>query len=144
MNDLKSLVEIRRSEGAAGRGGGGKWKHQSTAAARTWLSGSQLSAAEGTAVGCHQDPIHRFTESCLKCGLRQILAQNPFFASAISRKPLSLTNRVGGLAKAEGHHPAILTEWGQVTVTLRTHAIRGLHRNDFIMEAKIDSLVPAP
>jgi 4a-hydroxytetrahydrobiopterin dehydratase len=54
---------------------------------------------------------------------------------------LSFTNRVGALAEAEGHHPAILTEWGQVTVTLWTHAIRGLHRNDFIMAAKIDSLV---
>ena len=53
---------------------------------------------------------------------------------------LSFTNRVGALAEAEGHHPAILTEWGQVTVTLWTHKIRGLHRNDFVMAAKIDSL----
>jgi 4a-hydroxytetrahydrobiopterin dehydratase len=56
---------------------------------------------------------------------------------------LSFTNRVGTLAQAEGHHPAILTEWGQVAVTLWTHAIRGLHRNDFIMPAKIDSLPAA-
>jgi 4a-hydroxytetrahydrobiopterin dehydratase len=55
---------------------------------------------------------------------------------------LSFTNRVGALAEAEGHHPAILTEWGQVTVTLWTHKIRGLHRNDFVMAAKIDSLAP--
>ena len=52
---------------------------------------------------------------------------------------LSFTNRVGVLAEAEGHHPAILTEWGQVTVTLWTHKIRGLHRNDFVMAAKIDA-----
>jgi 4a-hydroxytetrahydrobiopterin dehydratase len=45
------------------------------------------------------------------------------------------------LAEEEGHHPAILTEWGRVTVTLWTHKIRGLHRNDFIMAAKVDSLV---
>jgi 4a-hydroxytetrahydrobiopterin dehydratase len=57
---------------------------------------------------------------------------------------LSFTNRVGALAEAEGHHPAILTEWGQVTVRLWTHAIKGLHRNDFIMAAKIDSLVAGP
>ena len=57
---------------------------------------------------------------------------------------LSFTNSVGALAEAEGHHPAILTEWGQVTVTLWTHAIRGLHRNDFVMAAKIDSLAAAP
>ena len=53
---------------------------------------------------------------------------------------LSFTNRVGALAEAEGHHPAILTEWGKVTVTLWTHTIHGLHRNDFIMAAKIDAL----
>jgi 4a-hydroxytetrahydrobiopterin dehydratase len=53
---------------------------------------------------------------------------------------LSFTNRVGALAEEEGHHPAILTEWGGVTVTLWTHKIRGLHRNDFIMAAKLDSL----
>ena len=56
---------------------------------------------------------------------------------------LDFTNRVGALAEAEGHHPAILTEWGKVTVTLWTHKIRGLHRNDFIMAAKIDSLSSA-
>jgi 4a-hydroxytetrahydrobiopterin dehydratase len=53
---------------------------------------------------------------------------------------LSFTNRVGAIAEEEGHHPAILTEWGQVTVTLWTHKIRGLHRNDFVMAAKLDTL----
>ncbi len=53
---------------------------------------------------------------------------------------LAFTNRVGALAEDEGHHPAILTEWGRVTVTLWTHKIRGLHRNDFVMAAKIDRL----
>ena len=60
----------------------------------------------------------------------------PNFAEA-----LAFTNRVGALAEAEGHHPALLTEWGRVTVTWWTHAIRGLHRNDFIMAAKTDALV---
>jgi 4a-hydroxytetrahydrobiopterin dehydratase len=57
---------------------------------------------------------------------------------------LSFTNSVGALAEIEGHHPSILTEWGRVTVTLWTHAIHGLRRNDFIMAAKIDALVPEP
>ena len=60
----------------------------------------------------------------------------PVFASA-----LAFTNQVGALAEAEGHHPAILTEWGRVTVSWWTHAIRGLHRNDFIMAAKTDALL---
>ncbi len=38
---------------------------------------------------------------------------------------LRFTNRVGALAEDEGHHPAILTEWGRVTITLWTHKIRG-------------------
>ena len=51
---------------------------------------------------------------------------------------LAFTNKVGALAEAAGHHPALLTEWGKTTVTWWTHKIRGLHRNDFIMAAKTD------
>jgi 4a-hydroxytetrahydrobiopterin dehydratase len=53
---------------------------------------------------------------------------------------LAFTNRVGEIAEAEGHHPALLTEWGRTTVSWWTHKIRGLHRNDFVMAAKTDSL----
>ena len=53
---------------------------------------------------------------------------------------LAFTNKVGELAESEGHHPALLTEWGRVTVTWWTHKIRGLHRNDFIMAAKTDAI----
>lgn len=55
---------------------------------------------------------------------------------------LRFTNAVGALAEEEGHHPALLTEWGGVTVTWWTHKIRGLHKNDFIMAAKTDELFP--
>lgn len=53
---------------------------------------------------------------------------------------LAFTNEVGRIAEEEGHHPAILTEWGRVTVQWWTHKIRGLHLNDFIMAAKTDGL----
>ncbi|MEM9908523.1 MAG: 4a-hydroxytetrahydrobiopterin dehydratase [Cyanobacteria bacterium P01_D01_bin.44] len=53
---------------------------------------------------------------------------------------LAFTQQVGEIAETEGHHPAILTEWGQVTVTWWTHTIRNLHRNDFIMAAKTDEV----
>lgn len=59
----------------------------------------------------------------------------PDFAAA-----LAFTDRVGAAAEAEGHHPALLTEWGRVTVSWWTHAIGGLHRNDFVMAAKTDAL----
>jgi 4a-hydroxytetrahydrobiopterin dehydratase len=53
---------------------------------------------------------------------------------------LEFTKKVGELAEEEGHHPALLTEWGRTTVTWWTHKIKGLHRNDFIMAAKTDEL----
>jgi 4a-hydroxytetrahydrobiopterin dehydratase len=53
---------------------------------------------------------------------------------------LAFTNKVGALAEQEGHHPAILTEYGKVAVSWWTHTIRALHRNDFIMAAKTDQL----
>jgi 4a-hydroxytetrahydrobiopterin dehydratase len=53
---------------------------------------------------------------------------------------LSFTNNIGKIAEVEGHHPAILTEWGKVTVTWWTHKIKGLHKNDFVMAAKTDRI----
>jgi 4a-hydroxytetrahydrobiopterin dehydratase len=58
-------------------------------------------------------------------------------------RAIHFTAAVGALAEEEGHHPAILTEWGQVTVTWWTHASNGLHLNDFIMASKTDSLFAA-
>ena len=55
-------------------------------------------------------------------------------------RALAFTNKVGEIAEEEGHHPALLTEWGRTTVTWWTHKIDGLHRNDFIMAAKTDEL----
>ena len=51
---------------------------------------------------------------------------------------LFFTNNVGKIAEEEGHHPALLTEWGKVTVAWWTQKIKGLHRNDFIMASKTD------
>lgn len=56
------------------------------------------------------------------------------------RQALSFTNAVGEVAEEEDHHPTLVTEWGKATVTWWTHAISGLHRNDFIMAAKTDEL----
>ncbi|HEX4919819.1 MAG TPA: 4a-hydroxytetrahydrobiopterin dehydratase [Candidatus Bathyarchaeia archaeon] len=53
---------------------------------------------------------------------------------------LAFTVKIGELAESEGHHPRVVTEWGKVTVSWWTHVIHGLHRNDFIMAAKTDTL----
>jgi 4a-hydroxytetrahydrobiopterin dehydratase len=56
---------------------------------------------------------------------------------------MAFSNAVGDIAEAAGHHPAILTEWGKVTVTWWTHKIKGLHKNDLIMAARTDQLFTA-
>ena len=57
------------------------------------------------------------------------------------REAMAFSNRIAEVAEAEGHHPGILTEWGKTTVTWWSHSIRGLHKNDFIMAAKTDTLL---
>lgn len=59
------------------------------------------------------------------------------------QESLNFTNAVGQIAEQQDHHPAIVTEWGKVTVNWWTHRVHGLHRNDFIMAARTDSLTPA-
>lgn len=53
---------------------------------------------------------------------------------------MKLTQAIGELAEEHDHHPALLTEWGKLTVTWWTHKIKGLHENDLIMAAKTEKL----
>ena len=53
---------------------------------------------------------------------------------------LKFVNEVGKIAESEGHHPDIVLKWGYVKIKLFTHAIRGLHQNDFIIASKIDKI----
>src|SRR5262245_26517755 len=56
------------------------------------------------------------------------------------REALTFVQEIGELAEAEGHHPNINFGRGNVTVSLQTKKIHGLHENDFIMAAKIDRI----
>ncbi|MHA2056641.1 MAG: 4a-hydroxytetrahydrobiopterin dehydratase [Candidatus Thorarchaeota archaeon] len=49
-------------------------------------------------------------------------------------------NKVAEIADEQDHHPDIFIQWNKVTLTLWTHAIKGLFENDFILAAKIDEL----
>jgi 4a-hydroxytetrahydrobiopterin dehydratase len=56
-------------------------------------------------------------------------------------KAIEFINKVADLAEREGHHPNIyLYDYKKVRVELWTHKIGGLHRNDFILAAKIDDI----
>ena len=70
-------------------------------------------------------------------GIKQLQRVFPFnnFADA-----LAFTNKVGALAETEGHHPALLTEWGRVTVTWWSHSAGGVGNTDYNMAAQTDQL----
>jgi 4a-hydroxytetrahydrobiopterin dehydratase len=56
---------------------------------------------------------------------------------------LRFVQRVGELSEREGHHPVMEVRPRRVTVWWWTHAIKNLHRNDFVMAAKTDALADA-
>ncbi len=51
--------------------------------------------------------------------------------------------QVGELAEQEQHHPDLWIAWGKVRVETWTHKIHGLHKNDFVLAAKVDELSAA-
>ena len=53
---------------------------------------------------------------------------------------VDFVNKVARVAEDEGHHPDVLLRWGEVKVTVWTHAAKGLTENDFILAAKIDQV----
>ncbi len=54
---------------------------------------------------------------------------------------MEFVNKIAKIAEAESHHPTILISYNKVRITCSTHSIGGLAENDFILAAKIDSLV---
>lgn len=53
---------------------------------------------------------------------------------------LEFAQQVGSSAEEQDHHPLMVIEWGKITLQWWTHAVNGLHRNDFIMAAVSDKL----
>ena len=51
---------------------------------------------------------------------------------------VDFVNRITPVAEEQGHHPDLYVRWGEVRVSLWTHAIDGLTESDFVMAAKID------
>lgn len=62
------------------------------------------------------------------------------FAFPDFKNALAFVNNIADIAEAEQHHPDITFGWGYCTVLFTTHAVKGLHENDFIMAAKVNEL----
>lgn len=107
-----------------------------------------MSLANETCVECHGgvDPLNADDAASLQNDVPEWEISED--VSRISRRflfknfaeSLAFVNQVGELADAQNHHPDILMGWGYAHISLQTHAIGGLHKNDFILAAKIDAL----
>ncbi len=57
---------------------------------------------------------------------------------------VDLIQKIAPIAEAEDHHPDLhLTGYKRLRIELSTHSIGGLSENDFILAAKLDSLLPS-
>jgi len=56
------------------------------------------------------------------------------------RQAMAFLREVEEIAESEGHHPDFCVHYSRVDFTIWTHAIGGLHENDFILAAKIDAI----
>jgi 4a-hydroxytetrahydrobiopterin dehydratase len=102
-------------------------------------------------------------ESCVPCRggegalgpatITELAAQVPSWGVAVDRKALQrkfsfrdfkqamgFVNRMAEVAEAQGHHPDFTVRYKDVEVSLSTHDVGGLSRNDFILAAKLDAL----
>ncbi|TFI50819.1 hypothetical protein BLD44_029540 [Mastigocladus laminosus UU774] len=101
---------------------------------------------------CHLPLVKAFGESAWIQHSSTTSSKSDVYALVFGRASFrrSFTNASVSLPKKfrplllHHHHQflqqRIITEWGKVTVTWWTHAIQGLHRNDFIMAAKTDAI----
>lgn len=56
---------------------------------------------------------------------------------------MDLAQAISELAEQVDHHPAVLIEWGKLSVSWWSHSLKGLHINDFIMAAHTHQIYTA-
>ena len=60
---------------------------------------------------------------------------NKHYAFNNYQETVKFVNQVAEIAEVQNHHPDINFTWGKCTITIQTHKIGGLHKNDFILAA---------
>ena len=55
-------------------------------------------------------------------------------------KAMSFVDQVADVAEGNNHHPDIFISYNKVTLTLSTHSLGGLTKNDFVVAGEIDGL----
>ena len=109
------------------------------------LAGKQCVPCRAGGVPLHREQAERYLEAVPAWSLSEDatrLTRRFEFQDFV--EAMEFVNRVARIAEAQGHHPDIAIHWNKVELVLWTHAIGGLHENDFVVAAKIDRLLDAP
>lgn len=110
------------------------------------LTKEKCTACHGGAIAATQEEIIEMAKELPEWNILQgdgIDMIERLFKFKNWKQAQAFAEKVGAMAEEEMHHPAILIEWGKVKVTWWTHAVEGLHKNDFICAAKTDDLYAA-
>ncbi len=110
--------------------------------------------AEGPLAQRKCKPCEDGVEPLPKSAAEQLLKDVPGWelieGKAIRRKitcksfldAVALIDKIAPIAEADDHHPDLhLTGYKRLSIELSTHAIGGLSENDFILAAKINTLL---
>lgn len=110
----------------------------------TYLLNKKCVPCEGGSKPLDSHDVHELFKHLHGWQLKEIIAITKKFQFIDFAHAIAFVNRVASLAEEEGHHPDInVHNWNKVTITLSTHAVKGLSENDFIMAEKIDAIVMA-
>ncbi|MEA5594662.1 4a-hydroxytetrahydrobiopterin dehydratase [Rivularia sp. UHCC 0363] len=107
------------------------------------LKQQKCDACTGDSPAVTEEEINKFQQEIPQWDVKEENGEKRLervFKFSDFKSALNFTNKIGEEAENQEHHPALLTEYGKVTVMWWTHAIQGLHRNDFIMAAKTDEI----
>lgn len=97
---------------------------------------------EGGTKPLSETEIKRFEKNVKGWDVRAHKAIEKKYTFIDFKHAITFVNEVADIAEFEGHHPDInLHNWNKVTITLSTHAAKGLTENDFILAAKIDQII---
>ena len=113
-----------------------------------------MDLAEKKCIPCHVSPTTGTIKPMKKKEVDKYLEHVPGWetdeeCSMISQRfsfedfphTMSFVNHIAELAELEGHHPDMHIFYNHVDVDIWTHAIGGLHENDFILAAKINKII---
>lgn len=104
------------------------WQYQCKATPKT---ASRLAADEAKSLLLLLSDWH-----IVDCETGQQLKKSFSFSNFV--EAIRFADTLSEVAEANDHHPALLVEYGKVTVSWWSHSIGGLHHNDFVLAAKTD------